>query len=174
LVLKGELDVSQEKPATAFVLSLVAGIFIVIGGIMNLLLSLFMRVATWPGMMGEWPRMMMGWWSGAGIVTSVVGMAIGVIVIYSATMLNSQPKDHTTWGTLILVFSIVSFIGAWAGFGIGLILGIVGGALAISWKPSTPTTPVAPQVTGRVCVQCGRAVPGDAKYCSHCGKELEG
>jgi hypothetical protein len=38
---------------------------------------------------------------------------------------------------LILVFSILSFIGL-GGFVVGAILGIVGGVLALRWKPSTP------------------------------------
>jgi hypothetical protein len=126
----------------------------------------------WPGMMGdEWSGMMMDWWSGLGIGLSIVGVIIGIIVISSAIMLNSQPKNHTTWGTLILIFSVISFIGAWAGFGIGLILGIIGGALAISWKPSASVSTALP-VASRFCTQCGRAVPGDAKFCPHCGKEL--
>lgn len=172
---------SQEKPTIAYVLSLIAGILILIGGVMSLLFTALMtrvfRVvepSTWTGMMGnEWPRMMMGWWSRFGIVTSIVGVAFGIIVIYSAIMLNSAewPKEHTTWGTLILVFSILSFIGAWAGFGIGLILGIVGGVLAISWKPSTPISTVAAQVVAKLCVQCGRPIAEDARFCPHCGKE---
>ncbi|MFQ5998429.1 MAG: DUF6114 domain-containing protein [Candidatus Bathyarchaeia archaeon] len=180
----------QDKPTTAYVLSLIAGIVILIGGVVSLVSGAFMGAwfGGWSGMMGDqwngtrdgWsPGMMgpgmigpgmMGWWSEVGIALSAVGVAIGAIVIYSAVMLNSKPENHTTWGTLILVFSIISFIGAWGGFGIGLVLGIIGGALAISWKPSAPTP--AAQVTGRFCTHCGRAVPADAKFCAHCGKEL--
>ncbi len=165
----------NEKPTTAFVLSLIAGILILLGGVMSLVLNIFMRgiFGRWPSMMGdEWPGMMMGWWSGVGTVLSIVGVVIGFIVILSAIMLNSRPKDHAAWGTLILIFSIISFIGAWAGFGVGLILGIIGGALAIGWKPSTTVPQAAIKATGRFCIQCGRAISVEAKFCPHCGKEL--
>ncbi|MFQ5712208.1 MAG: DUF6114 domain-containing protein [Candidatus Geothermarchaeales archaeon] len=92
-----------------------------------------------------------------------------LIVIYAAMMLNSKPAQHVTWGTLILIFSVLSVLGSWAGFGLGLILGIVGGALAIGWRPAAP---MPPQPTGRFCTQCGRAIPIDAKLCPYCGKHL--
>lgn len=167
----------QEKPTTAFVLSLISGILILIGGVSSLVFTTLMVGTFGPamGMMGPgmmWGGWGWGWWSGLGIGLSIVGVAFGVIVTYSAIMLNSNPSQHATWGTLILVFSVLSFIGAWAGFGVGLILGIIGGALALSWKPAPATLPTPPQPAGRFCTQCGRAAPADAKFCSHCGKEL--
>ena len=39
---------------------------------------------------------------------------------------------------MILIFSLLSIFGsAMAGFGIGLILGLIGGILALTWKPPT-------------------------------------
>ena len=64
-----------------------------------------------------------------------IGLISGVIVVICAIMLGSRPVEHTTWGTLILVFSIISFFGM-GGFFIGAILGIAGGALALSWRPA--------------------------------------
>jgi uncharacterized membrane protein YjjB (DUF3815 family) len=57
-------------------------------------------------------------------------------------MLNKKPEEHNTWGTLIIVFSVLSvFGGAMGGFAAGLILGLIGGILAITWKaPVKPTT----------------------------------
>jgi hypothetical protein len=54
-------------------------------------------------------------------------------------MLNSKPQEHTTWGMLIAIFSALSIFGAMGGFGIGLILGLIGGVLAVIWKPATQT-----------------------------------
>ncbi|NIN53601.1 MAG: DUF4064 domain-containing protein [Nitrososphaeria archaeon] len=164
---------AEEKPTTAFILSLIAGILILLGGIVSLVFTAFMTriFGGWPEMMrgmmrDEWSGMM-GWWAGLGAVLSIIGLASGVIVIYAAAMLNSKPEQHTAWGTLILVFSILSVVGAWAGFGVGLILGIVGGALALSWKP----TAIPPTPTARFCVHCGQSMPQDAGFCPHCGKE---
>ena len=50
-------------------------------------------------------------------------------------MIYNQPAKATAWGALILAFSILSLFGM-GGFYFGAILGVVGGALAITWKPS--------------------------------------
>jgi hypothetical protein len=90
------------------------------------------RNGSWGGMMGRGFGMM-GFAFG---MMGFLGLIFGVIVIISALMLNSKPQEHTTWGTLILIFSVISLFGsAMGGFGIGLILGIIGGILAITWKP---------------------------------------
>jgi uncharacterized membrane protein YjgN (DUF898 family) len=69
-------------------------------------------------------------------VMGILGIIFGVVVIASAVMLNRQPQQHQTWGILILIFSILSVFGGMGGYLVGLVLGIVGGALAIAWKPS--------------------------------------
>jgi Family of unknown function (DUF6114) len=91
-----------------------------------------------------------------GFVTSIIGfvgtMGIisGVVVLASALMLRNGPYHRTLWGALIVVFSVLSFFGA-GGFVIGAILGIIGGIMALTWKPTAPpagmATPVAPAAT---------------------------
>jgi len=128
---------NEERPTAAFILSLVAGVFIILGGgMMSLFGDGFMgmmgRNGSWGGMMGPGFGMM-GFAFG---MMGFLGLIFGAIVIISALMLNSKPQEHTTWGTLILIFSVISIFGsAMGGFGIGLILGIIGGILAITWKP---------------------------------------
>lgn len=65
---------------------------------------------------------------------TVFGLVSGVIVLVGAILLKSRPKECNTWGVLILVFSILSFFGM-GGFFIGAIIGIIGGAMALSWRP---------------------------------------
>lgn len=156
----------QEVPTTPFVLSLVAGVFILLGAFMPLV---FMgNFGRMDGMMeGSGMTGMMGTGS---IVMRIVGLAFGGVVLYSAIMLNSRPAWHVTWGSLILVFSVLSVFGAMGGFGIGLILGVIGGALAIAWRPAAALPPTAP--AGRFCPHCGRAIAMDAKFCSYCGHQL--
>jgi hypothetical protein len=128
-----------ERPTAAFVLSLIGGIFILLGGGMMSMLGYGFR-----GMMssyGRWGYGMMRPGSGmmglAFGIMGILGLVFGVIVIISAIMLNSKPQEHTTWGTLIVIFSVLSIVGsAMGGFGIGLILGLIGGVLAITWKPT--------------------------------------
>lgn len=89
----------------------------------------------WGGMMGSGLGMI-GW--GFGLM-GVLGLVFGVIVIISAVMLNNKPQEHATWGSLIVLFSVLSIFGsAMGGFGVGLVLGLVGGILAITWKPPEP------------------------------------
>ena len=65
----------------------------------------------------------------------VLGLIFGAIVIVSALMLNSKPEQHQTWGSLIVLFSALSIFGsAMGGFGVGLVVGLIGGILAIIWK----------------------------------------
>jgi hypothetical protein len=129
---------AAEKPTAAFVLSLIAGLFILVGGGMMSLIGFWFGGmmqgfgGTWGGMMG-YPRF--GMMGSLGFMSGLLGLVFGVLVIVSAIMLNRKPQEHTTWGTVIVIFSVLSIFGGIGGFGIGLILGIIGGVLAITWKP---------------------------------------
>ena len=133
---------AEEKPTAAFILSLVAGVFILLGGGVMAMIGSWMgnygygmmgRYAGWGGMMGTGYGMM-GFGFGA---MGVLGLIFGAIVIISALMLNSKPEQHSTWGSLIVLFSVLSIFGsAMGGFGVGLVLGLIGGVLAITWKPT--------------------------------------
>jgi hypothetical protein len=152
-----------EKPTAAFVLSLLAGIFILLGGGMSSMMGFWFggyqgQYPYYGGMMGGytgyggyngyggygWMFNMMngsgfGMMRGLGVgfgLLGVLGLIFGAIVIISALMLMRRPEDHSTWGAVIVIFSVLSIFGSMmAGFGVGLILGLIGGILAISWKP---------------------------------------
>ena len=133
---------TEETPIAAFILSLVAGVFILLGGGMMTMIGSWMgnygygmmgRYGGWGGMMG----MGLGMMQFAFGTMGVLGLIFGAIVIISALMLNSKPKQHSTWGSLIVLFSVLSIFGsAMGGFSIGLILGLIGGVLAVTWKPT--------------------------------------
>jgi hypothetical protein len=99
---------------TAVVISLVAGILIILG-------SLYATI---------------------GGIGMILGAVSGILVLICAIMLKIRPGEGTRglrvccrmWGTAILVFSIVSLLGGSVGGLIGAILGIVGGALALVVK----------------------------------------
>jgi hypothetical protein len=141
----------EERPTTASVLSLISGVLIILGGGMMSLFSYWLwggypgGYGGWgygmmgPGMMGYPGYGMMGW-TGFGFF-GILGVIFGAIIIISAIMLNRSPREHATWGTLIVIFSVISiFGGAMGGFGIGLVLGLIGGVLAITWKPTETRT----------------------------------
>ena len=126
----------SEKPNVAFALSLVGGILIVLGGAARYAIGMFIhsfgsQTSTHHHLLGALTRML-----GAGVgFFGLVGVVLGIVVIVAAIMLNVTPDQHVTLGAVIVVLSIVSlFVGA-SGFLLGLILGLVGGILAITWKP---------------------------------------
>jgi hypothetical protein len=134
----------QEKPTAAYYLSLIGGIIGLIVGI----ITLFVIVGIWI-------------------------IICAVLVIVSAQKLNEDPMEHTKWGTIILIFSIL---------GGGTILGLIGGILALIYKPipiGAQPTPGAYAQPGsqspitRICPQCGRVIDEQVKFCPHCGKQLE-
>jgi hypothetical protein len=53
-------------------------------------------------------------------------------------MLYRNPLQKKAWGIIVLVLSIISIVTG-GGFIIGLILGVIGGALSLSWKPKATT-----------------------------------
>lgn len=127
-----------EKPTAAFVLSLIGGIFILLGGA-------FIAVvfATLSGIMGGLGFGDFG--LGSMTVVGVVGLIFGLIVIIAAVMLYMRPQQHVIWGVIILLLAIVSIPFSLVGFVIGFILALVGGILGIVFKPSAPmAAPYAP------------------------------
>lgn len=120
-----------EKPTAAFALSLVAGIFIILGGI-----SMMAILGTLGGALGA-----LGF-GGAGatlIIIGVLGLVWGILTLIGAIMMNSgDPSKVRTGSILVLIFSIISWFGAIGGFFIGFLLGLIGAILGLTWKPSTP------------------------------------
>ncbi len=65
---------------------------------------------------------------------SAVGIMFSVLVLLGALTLRRAPINRKFWGIIIVVFSILSVITG-GGFIIGFILGVIGGATALSQKP---------------------------------------
>lgn len=126
----------ELKPIAAFVLSLMGGIFILLGavvmsmftsGAMNMMTGTMMNVHGGMGM-----TVMMGF----APILAIVGIASGIMVILGSMMLYNRPAESQLWGAIILAFSVVSLLGGLGGLLVGFILGLVGGILALTWKPS--------------------------------------
>jgi len=131
--------VQRGKNSTAFVLSLISGVLMIINSVLSVIMitSYSMNFGflggMMGGMMGGFTGMMGGFGFPFGLMIGfmIVGIVAGIIVLIGAFMLNSRPSEHLAWGIVILIFSVISFLGM-GGFIIGAILGIAGGALAIS------------------------------------------
>jgi len=51
-------------------------------------------------------------------------------------VLLTNPDNHIALGVLIIVFSLISWVTSVGGFFIGFLLALIGGILALVWKPS--------------------------------------
>jgi len=147
----GRGAMSAETRAVApFVLSLVGGVFILLGAIVTSILTFGSPTivgsmsSSMSGMMGGMnDRMAMGM-MGVYSIFSIIGLASGALVILGAVMLYSRPFEKDLWGAVIIAFSTLGILGGMGGFMVGLVLGIVGGTLALAWNP-TPKTFVSHQ-----------------------------
>jgi len=133
-----------QNSKAALIISLTAGIFILLGGFIGggfFCMCGLTGVCTCGGnctcgMMGRTGATMAQPYNGVLVGMWVLGLVSGIIVLISAILIKIRPEQTATWGTLIFVFAIVSLFGSSrGGFLIGAMLGIVGGALALSSKP---------------------------------------
>jgi hypothetical protein len=118
-----------EQPTVAFVLSLLAGLWMLAFGSM-------MGGFGWRGMMGG--QGMSGWMWGQG--TPRFGAwwpwfstFAGIVVLVGAVMLYVKPEQRQSWSVVILIASALNFFVGMGGLLAGT-LGVVGGILALSAK----------------------------------------
>ena len=148
---------TETRAVAPFVLSLIGGVFILLGAIVTSMFTFGSATivgsmsSSMSGMMGRmnsgmWMGMMMGGMMGIYPVFSIIGLASGALVILGAVMLYSRPFEKDLWGAVIIAFSILGILGGMGGFMIGLVLGIVGGALALAWHPTPKTALSAPAI----------------------------
>jgi hypothetical protein len=128
----------SDYPRTASILALVGSILMILGGVLLMGVSTFIlphldyaNLATPPHLTrASIPSLV----SGIVGTMGLFGLVSGVIVLASAVMLLTNLSYRRASGVLILVFSIMSFLGL-GGFILGAILGIAGGILTLRWKP---------------------------------------
>jgi hypothetical protein len=125
-----------------FVISFIGGLIVLVVSLVNAVW--FGSDAPLWGGFGSYMRSMMGGYHGFmgsyassnGFFTavSVVSLVCGVIVVMSALVLRVHPQEHFMWGAVIVVFSAISFVGM-GGYFVGAVFGIIGGAIALTYKP---------------------------------------
>jgi len=130
-----------EYPRTESALALIGGVIITLSGVMFLAVSAlvlphpnYTNLTSPPNLpASSIPSLV----SGMVGIMGAFGLVSGIIVLVSSVMLLTNVGQRRTWSILILVFSVLSFIGM-GGFLIGAVLGIVGGALVLRWRPQNP------------------------------------
>ena len=153
---------ATESPGTAFGLSLAGGVMIFIAGLILAALASFAAAVT-----GNAGILAFGWF----------GSICGIAIIALAVAFHSRTKFAKIGGALVIVFALVSIPFTFGGFVIGFILAIIGGILAIIWKPAPPPAP-APAQPAPVATQTHtierEVVKVRCRYCGNLGYERDG
>jgi hypothetical protein len=161
------------------VLGLIGGILILLGGLDELVVLYTTVVSVAPFVGGFWLAAL-----------GLIGVGAGLVVILFSVFVYVNPRQHVVYGVIILIGSLLSVF-ALSGFLVGLVLGVVGGALAIAWSPYRSAfapyvfapyaggpygtmPPSAGPIAHRACLKCGRLVAADARFCSYCGAPIGG
>ena len=170
-----------EKPTAAMVLSIIGGIFVLLGGATLAFVGSIISTLNFTGTGTT------GTGVGSGfLLIGIIGVIIGLIMIVGGIMINSNPQSHTMWGVIILILSIVSWVTSIGGFFIGFLLGLIGGILAITFKPTSMAPPYMGAMTGGIppqgptqaapnmvrCNSCGAMSPMGTTKCPSCGTAL--
>lgn len=179
----------RNYPSTAYILALIGAIFIVLEGIAELALA-----SAGAALVASFG------YGGLAAIILALGVAlllVGIVVLYGSLQLRSHPESAHTWGVLILVLAVVSLVGG-GGFFIGFILALVGGILALTWKPPAPApmggygqpmspgapawgppappppmSPTPPVAGQKYCSFCGAPNIANAQFCAKCGARLQ-
>jgi hypothetical protein len=133
---------TKQGVTLSYVISLVGGLIVLIFSLVNLVYFGFGASTTggfvgfMRGAMDGYHNFMGNYASSTGFFTavSVVSLVCGVIMVIAALILRVHPQEHVMWGIVIVVFSAVSFVGM-GGYFVGAAFGILGGALALTYKP---------------------------------------
>jgi hypothetical protein len=137
----------SNPPSAAYYITLIGGILGILVGV----LLIFVLVGIW------------------------IIVANALMIMY-AQRLMAEPKEHSKYGTYILILSI---------FGGLNLLCLIGGILALAYQPvptaqpyqyqpyASPAQPVQyGPATTKFCPQCGNPVGGEAQYCPKCGTKI--
>ncbi|HEV2121003.1 MAG TPA: zinc ribbon domain-containing protein [Candidatus Bathyarchaeia archaeon] len=167
----------SDKPTAAMVLSLIGGIFVIIGGAFIAFVGSLIGSLNIAGASSA---------SNTALALGVVGIIMGLIMIVGAFMMYSKPTSTKMWGVIVLILSIVSWVTAVGGLFIGFLLGLIGGILALTFKPTMAPGAMPPPMMsssmpmgsapmgsmGMTCKNCGASIPAGATRCPSCGANL--
>ncbi len=118
--------VLMSRPVAAAALTILGGLFVMVGGA---------AIALVGGILAAF----LGSFSGL----FLIGLLVGLLTVTVGLLMLVVPSGHSVWGILAILFALVSVPFALAGLIVGFVLALIGGILAILWRPG----PVAPFIT---------------------------
>ncbi len=139
---------SAQDRAPAYAISLLAGILTFIGGLAKASTSGIIKYtasgATFNNLVGNSVRSSnFGLAVASARISAVLLILCGVLVLVSAVVMSFRSHQYPAWGTIIVVFSVVGlFAGGNLITGMGSVLGIIGGLLAITYRTTARPVPV--------------------------------
>jgi hypothetical protein len=139
---------SAQDRVPAYAISLLAGILTFIGGLAKASTSGIIKYtasgATFNNFVGNSVRSSnFGLAVASARISAVLLILSGVLVLVSAVVMSFRSHQYPTWGTIIVVFSVVGlFAGGNYITGIGSVLGIIGGLLAITYRTASRSVKV--------------------------------
>ena len=150
IVKKMNTQTTQNRPTVAYVLTLITGILNFIIAVVILLVGRFFGLSDTYIPYSN----LDDFYLLEKIIVGIGGWLLiaSIILIIAAARLHSDPIKHFKWGAIILIFSILT----------ASIFGIIGGILALAFKP----TPIA---KNRLCINCGRYMDEHLRFCPYCG-----
>ncbi|MCI4324497.1 MAG: DUF6114 domain-containing protein [Thermoplasmata archaeon] len=152
----------EDRPLLAFALSLAAGILMILEGFV---LSLASSIAGDLGSPAASDLL-------GGL--AALGVLIGLLVVVFAALLYRSPEHHAVYGIVLLLLSLSSLL-AGGGFFLGVLLGVIGGILAILFEYEEQPDPFADPDQSEFFGPTGAgrsARPGPARFCENCRSVL--
>jgi hypothetical protein len=158
----------KAYPVVAFWLSLAGGVLVLLAGVVVIAFGAALSFLI----------------GGLGEIFGLAGVIWGILILLFAGLLKSMPDKHSAFGVVLILFSVFSWFGSFGGFVLGFLLSLIGGIMALAWKPpapapATPGPAPAPTVATtagplppKFCGNCGSPVEPGEKFCKICGKAL--
>jgi hypothetical protein len=130
---------SAQDRAPAYAISLLAGILTLLGGLAKASTTGLIRYtasgASFNNLVGNSVKSTnFGFALASARVSAIILIFSGILVLASAIVMSFRYTQYSAWGTIILVFSVVGlFAGGNFLTGVGSVLGIIGGLLAVTF-----------------------------------------
>ena len=112
-----------RTPTAAAVLTIVGGLFIVLGGLLEAVFGALVALVL--------PKL--------GALLILGGLIVGALTVLMGLLLFALPRLKLVWGTITIALAFLSLVFAFlGGFFIGFLLALVGGVLAVTYRPPLP------------------------------------